>query len=383
MTNKVLFVDDDPNVLAGYSRALRKQFTFDTANGGEDALTLLETKGPYAVIVADMRMPGMDGIQLLSKVRDRWSDTVRIMLTGNADQQTAIDAVNTGNVYRFLTKPCPPENLGLAIEAAMKEYAMVVGERELLENTLAGSIRVMMDILAAIDPRLFGRGQQLKEQMRTFLTAISGKSNWECELAATLSPIGYITVPPSVMQRAEDMTMLTSTEKEMLASVPEMGSSLISKIPRLEGVARIIRYLGKNYDGSGCPSDAVAGEEIPVGARILKVLSDLLDKERQGASTSDTLMAMQATQGQYDPRVLEIALKSFAAKPAGSQTQPSNVFHIKLSDLRPGYVLVNDIETVENVLVVSAGQRISPMMLELIRNFAKISGIKEPIAVQT
>jgi response regulator RpfG family c-di-GMP phosphodiesterase len=382
MTNKVLFVDDDPNVLAGYARALRKQFTFDTANGGEEALALMETKGPYAVIVADMRMPGMDGIQLLSKVRERWSDTVRIMLTGNADQQTAIDAVNTGNVYRFLTKPCPPENLGLAIEAGMKEYALVVGERELLENTLAGSIRVMMDILAAIDPRLFGRGQQLKEQMRTFLTTISGKSNWECELAATLSPIGYITVPPSVMQRAQDMTALTSTEKEMLASVPETGSSLISKIPRLEGVARIIRYLGKNYDGSGSPADAVAGEEIPVGARILKVLSDLLDKERQGASTSDALMAMQATQGQYDPRVLEIALKSVASKTVGSLTQPPNIFHIKLSELRPGYVLVNDIETVENVLVVSAGQRISPMMLELIRNFAKISGIKEPISVQ-
>ena len=109
--HKILFVDDEPNVVQAYQRQLRKQFLVDTAEGALAALKAMETTGPYAVVVTDMRMPSMNGVEFLHHVRNRWPDSVRVMLTGNADQQTAIDAVNDGCVFRFLTKPCSMESL--------------------------------------------------------------------------------------------------------------------------------------------------------------------------------------------------------------------------------------------------------------------------------
>jgi response regulator RpfG family c-di-GMP phosphodiesterase len=392
MINRVLFVDDEPNVLEGYARALRKQFSMDSATSGEEALERMNKNGPYAVIVSDMRMPGMNGVELLKTVRQRWPDTVRIMLTGNADMQTAIDAANDDHVYRFFTKPCPPETLALALDAGMKTYQAALNERELLEHTLTGAIRLLLDILAATDSRLFSRGQKLKEQMHDVLMSITGKSNWECELAAMLSPIGLITVPASVLERVRRRETLSDTESEMLECVPEAGSSLISKIPRLETTARIIRYISKNFDGSGRPVDAIAGEEIPVGSRILKVLSDLYDLQNQGQSAAAALESMASISGRHDPKVLELADKLFGGPSPATLNVPNDVntgeaperqvFQVRLCDLRPGMFLVHDIETVENVLVMAAGQLISPMKLELIRNFAKITGIKEPISVQ-
>jgi len=108
--HKILCVDDEPNVLKAYKRGLRSNFAIDIATSGGEALQFIESRGPYAVIVSDMRMPQMNGIELLNTVKQCAPDTVRIMLTGNADQQTAIDAVNPGEIFRFLNKPCQPED---------------------------------------------------------------------------------------------------------------------------------------------------------------------------------------------------------------------------------------------------------------------------------
>ncbi|WP_457577163.1 response regulator, partial [Desulfomarina sp.] len=121
MTNEtILFVDDEVNVLQSMKRQLRKRFTVLTSESRADALALLKKQGPVAVIVSDMRMPGMDGIQLLSQVKALYPDTVRIMLTGNADQETAVEAVNTGQIFRFLTKPCSMSVLVSSLALALR-----------------------------------------------------------------------------------------------------------------------------------------------------------------------------------------------------------------------------------------------------------------------
>src|SRR5690242_2258622 len=121
---KILFVDDDPNLLAAFQRTLRRLFTFDTALGGQEGLEMIRASGPYALLVVDMRMPVMDGVEFLERARVLAPDAVRLMLTGNADQQTAADAVNRGQVFRFLNKPCPPEVLIPAIEGGLKHFEM-------------------------------------------------------------------------------------------------------------------------------------------------------------------------------------------------------------------------------------------------------------------
>src|SRR5450631_4101005 len=117
MTEKILFVDDEPAVLEGYKRLLGRELAIDTAIGGESGLAAIADSGPYAVVISDMRMPGMNGAQFLAKVREVAPTAVRLALTGYVDIDTAMSAVNEGNIFRFLTKPCSKENLSRAIEA--------------------------------------------------------------------------------------------------------------------------------------------------------------------------------------------------------------------------------------------------------------------------
>ncbi|MBU1707079.1 response regulator [bacterium] len=143
MSEKILIVDDEPNILEDFRRQLKRQFRdkeweiqVDTALSGEDGLQAIEVKGPYAVVVSDMKMPGMDGVEFLSRVREKNPDTVRVMLTGQPSMDTAIDAVNEGRIFRFLTKPCPPESLNKVLMAGIKEFRLVKAERKLLEKAL-------------------------------------------------------------------------------------------------------------------------------------------------------------------------------------------------------------------------------------------------------
>src|SRR5689334_22713738 len=125
MSIKILCVDDDPNILQGYKRAFRRDFEIHIAEGGIEGLAMIENEGPFAVVVSDMRMPVMDGIQFLIRVRELAPQSVRMMLTGNADQQTAIDAVNQGNIFRFMTKPCPPDVMATMLNAGIEQYRLI------------------------------------------------------------------------------------------------------------------------------------------------------------------------------------------------------------------------------------------------------------------
>jgi DNA-binding NtrC family response regulator len=159
MNEKILFfVDDEPAVIDGYRRTLHQEFHPETANNGQDALAALKSNGPYAVVISDMRMPCMDGVTLLSRVRDLSPTTVRVILTGHADLQSAMNAVNEGHIFRFLTKPCESDVLKKTLTTCLVQYRLITAEKELLENTLMGAIKVLTDVLSlATRPRSAGR----------------------------------------------------------------------------------------------------------------------------------------------------------------------------------------------------------------------------------
>lgn len=178
MTEKILCVDDEPNVLNAYQRALRKEFQIETAVGGAPGLAAIDSQGPYAVIVTDMQMPGMDGIQFLAQVKEKSPDSIRIMLTGNADQHTAIEAVNEGNIFRFLTKPCPPEVLAKTLKAGLQQYRLVMVEKELLEKTLRSSIQVLTDILSLVNPTAFSRASRVQRLVCALAAKLQIEQAW-------------------------------------------------------------------------------------------------------------------------------------------------------------------------------------------------------------
>jgi response regulator RpfG family c-di-GMP phosphodiesterase len=379
MSNRILCVDDEANVLAAYQRNLRKQFSLDTALSGAEALRLTEDHGPYAVIVADMRMPEMDGAQLLAELKRRAPDTVRIMLTGNVDQHTAMEAVNKGHIFRFLTKPCAPATLAAALRAGLEQYRLVTAERDLLENTLNGSVRLLTDVLSLIDPLSFGRGQVLKDSIRAFARHLNVSETWDLEMAAMLSPIGCVTVPPPLLLKWRSGLPLSRPEKDLVLRVPELGARLLANIPRLESVSRIVLYQHKNFDGSGFPHDEIAGQDIPIGARILRVLADLDEMESKGKPRHTALEEMRQGQGCYDPAVINAAFASFDIYLPDASPAPKQDRAVFLKDLHPGGVLLADVKTRDDNLIVKAGTTVSPALLERLRNFARIAGVREPI----
>src|ERR1700735_5369190 len=156
MTNRILCVDDEPNILLAFARQLRK-YEIVTALGPELGLKTVEEQGPFAVVVSDLRMPRMSGVQFLTKVKELSPDTVRIMLTGHGDLSAAAEAVNQGSIFRFLLKPCPTEVLSGALEAGLEQYRLVNAERQLLEQTLRGSVEVLSEILSLSNQEAFGQ----------------------------------------------------------------------------------------------------------------------------------------------------------------------------------------------------------------------------------
>jgi response regulator RpfG family c-di-GMP phosphodiesterase len=383
MNDMILFVDDDANVLSAYQRQLRKQFSIDTAPGPEQGLEALARRGPYAVVVSDMNMPGMDGVQFLARARDIAPDTVRMMLTGNASLNTAIDALKEGNIFRFLTKPCPPEILSKSLQAGIEQYRLIKAERDLLEKTLSGSIKVLTDILSMVDPESFGRAVMLRDSTRTLAKALKVPNLWEVVVAAMVAQIGCVTIPPQLTAKARSGQPLSPEETLMLSRVPEIGRNLLGNIPRLESVAKIVLYQNKRFDGSGFPQDAIAQQEIPLGSRILKILSDMAQLESSGMTKPAALKQMRTRVGWYDPDVLGAAVACFASPTPHVAATDRVVIKAWVKNLCIGQVLMSDVTTQDDTLLISAGHTISETLLEKIKNYAQLTGIKEPIYVET
>ena len=375
MKYKVLFVDDEPNILEAYRRQFRKIFLVHTAVGGQEGLNALTEQGAFAVVISDLKMPGMNGIEFLSKVKALSPDTVRMMLTGYADLQTAIDAVNEGNIFRFLTKPCPPDKLALAIGEGLKQYSLVIAERELLEETLKGSIKVLSEILSLLNPEAFGRSARIKGYVVEIAEKLEIRDVWMLETAAMLSQIGCVILPEDVLKKVYKGEPLTGKESQLYNMYPSIGHDLIKNIPRMEEIARIVAYQEKYFDGTGIPLDKVKGEDIPLGARILKVSLDFDKLQSAGLSPEMAVKRLRKTPERYDPKVLNALTSTI------SIGEKAVVQELALNELKGTMVLADDIRTTEGALLVSKGQEVTWPLIARLRNFSRTKHIHEPIRV--
>jgi len=380
MAEKILFVDDDANLLASCERNFRRRYPMETAAGGELGLQKIAANGSYAVVVSDMQMPGMNGIQFLSAVKDRAPETVRIMLTGNADVEVATGVVNQGNIFRFLTKPVPADVLAKALDDALAQHRLIVAEKELLNKTLSGSIKLLTDILSIVDTASFGRTQALRDLVAEATDKLGLSNAWEIHLAVMLAPIGDVTIPPETMVKSRAGQKLTTVEEHMVARLPDTAAKLLSNIPRLEGVAKIVRYQQKGFDGSGFPVDGVSGDAIPLGSRLLRIFSDMFKLERSGVSRIEALDQLKSRQGLYDPQLLA-SLRAISSQGNVVAKADTQSVAVSAKDLTPGMVLYSNVLTKDGVLIITAGHEINEMTLEKIQNFESVSGIQEPIFV--
>jgi len=375
MTQKILLVDDDPNILQGFKRQLRKRFQIETALGGKEGLEVVVKEGPFAVIVSDMQMPKMNGIQFLNTVRSLAPESVRMMLTGNADQQTASNAVNEGHIFRFLTKPCSRETFTKALEAGIEQYRLVTAERELLSKTLSGSVSVLTEVLSLVNPAAFGQTTSIRRLVRQMCQELQLPDAWEIEIAAMLCQVGCVTVPETTLAKLSNGAPLSAEELRTYQGHPQAGYNLISKIPRLKGSAEIIAYQQKCFDGSGTPEDGKKGEQIPLGSRILKLVIDVVQLIATEKTTETALGVIRDRYRLYDPSLIDALTAVLGIEYV--------VHSVTIDHLEEGMVLDEHVVSREGGVLLTRGQDVTLSMRERLKKFSDtLEGVQEPIRVR-
>lgn len=372
----ILFVDDEPNVLDAFERQLRKQFSIRLAAGAAAALRILETDGPGAVIVSDMRMPEMDGIQLLARVKSLYPDMVRLMLTGNADQKTAIEAVNTGEIFRFLTKPSTPQMLTASLDAAINQHRLITAEKELLNLTLKGSVTVLCELLSLAHSNAFSCGYRIKKTVLDVAQKLRLDRLWQYEIAALMSQIGCISIPDDILRKIQAGCDLSEKEAEMYRHHPGIGAKLIGKIPRLEHVAAMIRNQMLPWSAFGSDPCIQGTEEEKTGAQILKAAIDHDFLLIQGVSHPDAMQRMEMRRGVYNPEVLKIMAENH------DSAERVRIVSLDFEDVVPGMIADEDIIAKNGAILIPRGQEISWAVIQSLNNFLEHIGIRNPVRVR-
>lgn len=378
MNNRVLFVDDEPNILQAIKRSLRKDFEVVIAVGPEAGLKELTDSEPFAMIVSDMRMPGMSGVDFLQASKQLSPNSVRVMLTGNHDQKTAMDAVNDGEVFRFLTKPCDVTTLRQVIQQGLRQYQLLTVEEELLENTLKGSLAVVSEMLSLVKPQAFGRTERLKRKVLELLdrgSEIDARQHWEIETGTMLSQLGSVSISDDLIGKIAAGDELSFDERASYEKATSGGARLLASIPRMENIAAIIRYQHKRYDGGGIPADDVKAEKIPLGSRALRIVLAYDELKMRGLEGAELYDELKTRRGEFDPRLLEL----LAEEPAEAKGRKR--LRVPANKLVLGMVIEQDVESDWGSLLVCEGQEVTDTIREHLMKFFMDGKLKEQISV--
>lgn len=356
---RVLLVDDEQAVLDGLSRQHRKHFDIVSACGVEAGLEALRTRGPFAVVVSDYKMPVMNGAQFLAKAREMAPDTCRVMLTGQTDLGTAVEAVNRGSLFRFLTKPCDPELFRSVVEAGIEQHRLVGAERSLLEETVKGSIEVLAEVLSLSNPAAFGRATRVCRYVKHMVADLGLPDAWQYETAALLSQIGCVAVPHDVFDRLSRGEQLPPDQLRMLDKHPELARDLLGRIPRLAEVAAMVFH---QQPDNAAPQDA--GKEVRIGSRILAAALAYDELLSLGATAQQATAALKRDVSKYGARILQALATVDAAKAW------ENVSLVPIRDLLPGMVLEEDVRGKKNgMLIVPRGHLVTASSLKRLLNY--------------
>jgi response regulator RpfG family c-di-GMP phosphodiesterase len=374
---RVLFVDDESNLLDAMRRQLRREFSVETTVGAANGLAALGWKGPFDVVVSDYLMPGINGAEFLSTVRKMSPLSTRMLLTGHADLSAAANTVNEGGIFRMLIKPVNFETMVQALHDCVEQHQLATAERDLLEQTLNGSIKALADVLALASPAGFGRATRMRQTTSRLLVKLQITERWQFEVAATVSQLGVVTLPPRLVERLRAGDELSTAEQDMVDAVPVTTHRLLSAIPRMTPIIDAIRYSRKSFDGSGPPNDGTEGEYIPLGGRLLRLVEDYELFAAQEGSGTEAYARMRPRAGSaYDPTLLE-ALGAVVADLDAATKRPC-----ALADLEPGMILAANVRSEAGHILVTSGQEVSPSMITRLANFRHTEDpVAEPLMI--
>ena len=333
MQYKILFVDDETANLRLLERLFRNSYDVLTASSPEEGLEQL-TVHDVALIISDQRMPGMTGSEFLKKAAELRPQTVRIILTGYTDASDLVDAINSGVVYRYVTKPWVNEELQQTVKRALQHYETLKAQRQLqlqnerlqarLKATKDGFIDILMTMLETKIPR----SRDHADRTARYAVAIGERLRMErpevdlLALAARLYEVALYRIPNNIVLK---QSLLTLQEEEVVRENLNVGLEMLESVPDFEEVVDILRYQFERFDGSGTPF-GFGGDQIPLAARIVAVAGsyDNLRNPRADSATmehEDALRLLRYEAGRkFDPQIID-TLCEVSTAPESANTE--------------------------------------------------------------
>lgn len=382
----ILLVDDELTTIALHRRLLKpltvrasdeatSPVAIATARSGKEAEAYLTDHPETAVVISDLRMPEMDGLALLERVRIVAPNAVRLLLTGNADVHAAIEAINRASIFRLLTKPSSGPALCQAVTDALKQHRLVVAERELLEKTLRGSVQVLVEMLTLIDPVGSSKALRIHRYVTHVIKKLALEDTWALEVASMLSHLGSLTLsterPPTASSPSETSDESPSHEP----GHPSVGSELLEHIPRLEPVAGIIAGQQDPID----PGDAAVAlsdrDPILRGRHVLRVAIEFDAAIAGGVSREVVLLRLRQRPADFEPTVVDAL---------GDVEQPEQTFESRsesVADLKVGMILDEDLRNAGGLLIIPRGQQLTHPALLRLRSFGSPDDLRRCVRV--
>lgn len=409
-TFTLLCVDDEPNILSSLRRLFRPcGYRVLVAESGAQGLDILRSE-PVDLVISDMRMPHMDGAQFLAAVRAEWPDVMRFLLTGYADMASAIEAINQGQIYRYMNKPWVDDDLLISVRQGLDARALQ-RDKERLEALTRQQNETLRELNDSLEAKVQERTDELQKaleqlkqsffvavkiftsliEMRHPITAghsrrvaalarsiaqrmgLKGADLQNVFVAGLLHDIGKIGFSDALLSRAQ--RTLSDDERRIYQKHPVDAELILIGIDELSPIAQLVRHHHECYDGQGFP-DGLWGDDIPLGARILLVANDY-DGLQIGALSAlrfkpeEALQAMEKARCvRYDPQVLDAlrALVTAPPKPRPSERE------VAVAALTPGMVLAREFAHRDGMPLLAAGQVLSARLIERMQDYEATQG---------
>jgi CheY-like chemotaxis protein len=370
--NNIVVVDDQPANLKLLEELLTQQgHTVRSFPRGRLALDAAARHVPDLILL-DINMPEMDGFEVCRRLKAdlKLAGIPVLFLSALNETRDKVTAFRSGGVD-YITKPFQLEEVRARVDTHLELYRARQRERELLERTLNGAVKALSDLAHLTSPTLTERSGALRSMVVHMAAQMHLSDAWQYELAAMLCLIGCITLPSDAFEHAYVADNASAEEERMYRAHPDVGFQLLSRIPRLENVAEMIRL--QQVETSRWASNDVAER----GARMLKTAQELDRRTLRGVPFQTACDQLRSASAKYPTALLD-ALKEYS---------PSRVhFEVKRLEsqqLLPGMILEDDVVTEEgSMMVISKGTTLTVTLIERVRNFARTRGIREPIQVR-
>jgi response regulator RpfG family c-di-GMP phosphodiesterase len=421
----ILFVDDETNILSSLKRLFRPfGYRIFTAESGALGLEIMQRE-TVDLVVSDMRMPEMNGAQFLEKVRAGWPDAVRILLTGYAEIGATIDAINKGQIYRYVSKPWEDNDITLTVKHALQQK-MLEREKLRLEELTQKQNDELKDLNANLETKVLARTEEVRQTMafleaahdklkKSFITSVrvfsnliemrnpskAGHSRRVADLARSLAQdlglsaaetqdifiagllldVGKIGVPDRLLDKP--FHSLSADERVEICKCPVKGEMALMALEQLQSAAKLIRSHCERFDGTGYP-DHLSGLTIPIGSRILAIAKDY-DTALMGTEYTKALppagasLLIQDSKGKrYDPVVVN-ALLNTADKASATKINNGSELTLRAGQILPGMALSQDLITRSGDILLSKEHVLTAQLIDQIRGFERMD--KHPLTI--